>query len=367
MPQANITSNIFEPTVFQEMVNALEPAQGLMLYNSVKKDTADGFNHGWDIHYGASSSVAELNTTNSKANIAPRIGDKISRGIATLAYIREGDRFEFTNSQFLKDPSTPLDSGVILNGEEKIAEQVKHVNDRVNNRIEVSLWQALQGKMSYTGDRTGPIEVDYKFRASHKQVLAAADQWDAATGADFMKIISSIRGAKRVIEVDGGVPVTDVFATRQTIDLLMDAWTKGVIDGMPEKMLSDRQISEYFATGQIKGGFMGVDTWTTVEQYIPNTQADGSVVVESAIPHGLILLGNRSANNALRLVSGPSADFDAPRGHTGRFAKSWLEKDPTGRLFLIEESFLPIITRPDQFATLKVASDTWANAQKWNA
>ena len=35
--------------------------------------------------------------------------------------------------------------------------------------------------------------------------------------------------------------------------------------------------------------------------------------------------------------------------------------------FLIEESFLPIITRPDQFATVKVASDTWINGVKWNS
>ena len=34
MPMANETSNIFEPVVFQEMVNALEPAQGLLLLNS---------------------------------------------------------------------------------------------------------------------------------------------------------------------------------------------------------------------------------------------------------------------------------------------------------------------------------------------
>lgn len=35
----NITSEFFEPQVFQQFVDALEPARGLKLYNSVPKDT----------------------------------------------------------------------------------------------------------------------------------------------------------------------------------------------------------------------------------------------------------------------------------------------------------------------------------------
>ena len=368
MPMANETSNIFEPVVFQEMVNALEPAQGLLLLNSTKTETSDSMNIGWDIHFGAASTVAPLNVPNSKATLAPRQGAKRNQGIASLAYVRHGDRFEFTNSQFLKDPSTPLDSGVIQNGEEKVAEQVKLVADSIDNTKEIALWSAIRGNYNYTSQLTGPVSVDYKFRASHKIVLPVGAQWDNPALVDFRTIINNIRAAKRVIEVDGGVPVLEVFASRQTLDLLLDAWQRAMLNSStPEKFLSDRMISEYMSTGKITGDFMGVNTWTAVDENIPLIKEDGSIEVTSNIPHGTLVLANRTANNALKMVIGPSADFDAPRGHTGRFAKTWLDSDPTGRQFLIEESFLPIITRPDQFATVKVASDTWINGVKWNS
>ena len=45
---------------------------------------------------------------------------------------------------------------------------------------------------------------------------------------------------------------------------------------------------------------------------------------------------------------GPTADDEAPQGFTGKYAKTWKEKDPSARQYLLEWTLLPIVTRPEQ-------------------
>lgn len=365
MPQANQTSNMFEPEIFLAMVQALEPARGLTLYNQVRKDQTPFPYVQWVVKYGQFSEMAEYNAPNSKANLVDRQPTKQSAGNAQLAYIREGDYFTPTATLLLKDVESG-NAAAIKPAEQIVADQVAAVNDRINNRIEWSLWQALQGGFDYTGPNTGPLSIDYGFRNTHKVILSAADQWDTAdgTGPTIDSMIATVRSFNQLIQKDGGVPVTDVFLTKATMDLLVKAWSDASVSAANRAFLTDAQLNEYYSTGQVTG-FMGSSTWKTIEQYYDVRQPDGSVVVKPYVPHGTLLVGNLTANNPLKYVAGPTADFDAPRGFIGRYAKNWTEKDPSGRAFLIEEAGLPVLDRPDQFATVKVASDTWINQQTW--
>lgn len=362
MAQANETSNMFEPEIFQAMVDAMEPARGLMLYNQVRKDSTPFPYVQWTINRGRFSELAEFNAPNAKANIVDPHPERKSSGNAALAYIREGEYFTPTATLLLKDVASG-NKAAIASAEQKVSEEVAHVNDRINNRIEWSLWKALQGGFSYSGNNTGDLVVDYGFRATHKATAATVDQWDNDPSVD--SLISTVRGMNQLIQKDGGVPVTDVFLTRATFDLLISAWTNAALATDNRSLLTDAQINQYYQTGEISG-FMGVDRWKTVEQYYDVINPDGSATVNPYIPHGTLIYGNLTANNPLRYTSGPSVDFDAPRGHIGRFAKNWTNPDPSGRAFLIEEYGLPVLDRPDQFATLKVASDTWIGQQGWN-
>ena len=362
MPQANATSNMFEPKVFLSMVQALEPERGLFLYNSVKKDSTPYPFVEWSQKSGSFSEMAEYNAPNSKANLIDRGPEGQTIRQEALAYIREGDYFTPTATRYIKDINAGRDDA-IESAEKLIADQVKAVNDRVNNRIEWSLWKAAQGGFTYTGRNTGTFSVDYGFKASHKATLAAADQWDAATGLTPESFIKTIRSMQKLVRKDGGVDVNEVVLTSATFELLMAAWTKALVNGT--RPLSDVQLDQFYSTGTVKS-FMGVETWKTVDQYYDVRKPDGqSVDTLPYLEHGRVLFMNRTANNALRYTSGPSADFDAPQGHIGRFAKNWTEKDPSGYAFLVEEAGLPVLDRPDQFASVKVASDTWINAQTW--
>ena len=364
----NTNSNIFEPLTLQATVDAMEPNKGLMLLNSTKQESEENFTFSWDMKFGGGTSVAEFNTPNAKANMVDRTGAKSNTQIATMAYMREADYFNYTNTNWLKDPTSINDPGVKLRGEQKVADQIRHMADRLDNRIEKSLWAAIQGSLNYTGKNTGPLNVDYKFKSSHKPTLGSTELWDAVladtAAVDFKKLIDNIRGFKKLIEIDGGVEVKEVFATGKTIDLLMDVWQRAVLNGLPDRYITDSQIAEYLSTGTISGGFMGINTWTRVDQNLSIEQPDGSIVVESYLPHGTVVLANRTENSALSLYNGPSADWDSG-GKIGRFTKSWVDPDPSGRAFLIEQSFLPVIKAPDQFVVAKVASDTWRDAQDW--
>lgn len=362
MAEANFTSNMFEPQVFLSMVQALEPSRGLTLYNSVSKDSTIYPYVTWTQKNGRFSELAEYNQPNSKANLIDRQPGGQTPRSAALAYIREGDYFTPTATLMLKDVEAGNEAA-IKPAEKIVAEQVQEVNDRVNNRIEWSLWQAVQGELTYTGKNTGTFTVDYGVRDTHK--VTSSTQWDSSTAPSVEELISTIRNVQRLIRKDGGVDVNEVYLTSQTMDLLIAAWTSAAVSDANRSMLTDTQINQYYATGEIKG-FMGTESWKTLDQYYDVRNEDGQTVdTKSYLPHGTILFMNRSANNALRYYNGPSADFDAPRGHIGRFSKSWTTEDPSGRQFLIEEMGLPVIDRPDQFATLKVASTTWIEKQSW--
>jgi hypothetical protein len=62
-----------------------------------------------------------------------------------------------------------------------------------------------------------------------------------------------------------------------------------------------------------------------------------------------MVMGNFSDGRPMEIFEGPTADDEAPVGFTGRFAKTWKEKDPSARQYLLEYHFLPVITRPEQF------------------
>ena len=55
------------------------------------------------------------------------------------------------------------------------------------------------------------------------------------------------------------------------------------------------------------------------------------------------------------MVEGPGGDDEARQGRIGKFAKSWVEPDPSARQYLEEWHFLPILERPDQLVYADVS------------
>ena len=71
------------------------------------------------------------------------------------------------------------------------------------------------------------------------------------------------------------------------------------------------------------------------------------------IPDGVVIFLSR-VNRPWEMREGPTADFGAPAGSTGMWAKTWEEPDPSGIQALVEANFFPVLWRPDSVIRAKV-------------
>jgi hypothetical protein len=303
----------------------------------------------WDVIKG-SRLIATPNVPNSEAHVVSRLGRQ--QEAAAFVYLREKKVFQPTTIRWLREPGQIA----ALNAERAVLREINDLNIRFDNFGEWSIWQALTGSLSYNyPDVQGTVS--YGFPASH--LITASTPWaTGSTGlqtvgamvgstgyATPVQIVEDVRSWKRIIQIHGRVPARECFATSVTMAALMEAWvsaTTGSTVSIPATMLSDRMKDQYYSSGMIDG-FMGM-TWTQIEQVYESIAGNLTFFV----PDGVLYMGNYTDQRPLEMLIGPSADDEAPNGFTGKFSKTWKEKDPSARQYLLEWSLLPIITRPEQ-------------------
>jgi hypothetical protein len=328
----------------------------------------------WDVVKG-SRAVAKPNVPNSEAHIISRLGR--SQESASFIYLREKKVFEPTTLHWLRTPGEIAR----INAEQAVLREINDLNQRFDNFAEWSCWQALGGAIQYNYADI-QATVDYKFPSSH--FVTPAVPWVTNTALGYyttggtsvnsgapgsaatlgqantnlntggaggityatpVGIIEDVRSWKRLLQVHGRVPAKETFGTSVTMAGLMEAWvsaTQASTVSIPATMLSDRMKDEYYSTG-IMTGFMGL-TWTTVEQVFESDLGNLTFFV----PDGQLYIGNYTDQRPVEILVGPTADDEAPQGFTGKYAKTWKEKDPSARQYLLEWHLLPIVTRPEQ-------------------
>jgi hypothetical protein len=308
-----------------------------------------------------------------------------SQESASFIYLREKKTFEPTTIHWLRTPGELA----ARNAERAVLREINDLNQRFDNFAEWSIWQALGGGIAYNyGDVQATV--DYKFPSSHFVTPAAA--WVsnpslAYTGAagpgvlgsaqtnlvyrsatdtyaSPFQIIEDVRSWKRIIQIHGRVPARECFATSVTMAALMEAWVHagaGSTVNIPATMISDRMKDEYYSSGMLSG-FMGL-TWTTVEHVYENDTGNLTFFV----PDGQILMGNYTDQRPVELMIGPTADDEAPDNYTGKFSKTWKDKDPSARQYLLEWNLLPVITRPEQMLVVTgvVSNGSSPSASYW--
>jgi Phage major capsid protein E len=363
--------SLLEPVVLRGVVEKFVVPETLMLLNRLDQTPWPFPSATWDVVKG-SRAVAKPNVPNSEAHIISRLGR--SQESASFIYLREKKVFEPTTLHWLRTPGEIAR----INAERAVLREINDLNQRFDNFMEWSAWQALGGGITYNYADVQAV-VDYKFPSSH--FVTPATPWvnntaltyytagGAGTGsagnaatlgqantrlnasggtityASPVSMIEDVRSWKRLLQVHGRVPAKEVFATSVTMAALMEAWvsaTQASTVSIPATMLSDRMKDEFYSTG-IMTGFMGL-TWSTVEQVFESDLGNLTFFV----PDGQMYMGNYSDQRPIEVMIGPTADDEAPEGFTGKFAKTWKEKDPSARQYLLELHFLPIITRPEQ-------------------
>ena len=360
--------SLLEPVVLRGVVEKFIVPETLLMLNRLDQTPWPYPSAIWDVIKG-SRMVAKPNVPNSEAHIISRLGR--SQESAAFIYLREKKVFEPTTLHWLREPGEIAR----INAERAVLREINDLNQRFDNFAEWSIWQALGGGIIYNYADV-QATVDYKFPASHFVTPAAPwlsnaslyyygglngainTPWTlgqadtnltygsaSVSYASPFQIIEDVRSWKRIVQIHGRVPARESFATSVTMAALMEAWVHagaGSTVNIPATMISDRMKDEYYSSG-ILSGFMGL-TWTTVEQVYESDAGNLTFFV----PDGQIFLGNYTDQRPVELLIGPTADDEAPNGFTGKYAKTWKEKDPSARQYLLEWHLLPVVTRPEQ-------------------
>ena len=339
--------SLLQPTVLRSLVERFTAPESLELLSRVPQTPNPLPTVQWEVIRGARA-VARPNVPNSEAHIVPRLGR--SQESASFVYLREKKVFEPTTLHWLRRAANSLSDLDKTNAEAAVTREVADLNRRFDNFAELILWKALTGNLVLDYPSV-QATVDYKFLPSHKASVGTS--WATALPH---QIVEDIRGFKRLITKDGRVPAVDAYATEKTIAYIFNSFAaKGASASNFDAgvLLSDRMKDQYFQTG-ILPGFMGLN-WKPQEAVYDSTDAAYSAsptdpgAETGFLADDTLIIGNFTANRPIELVVGPTADDEAPDGFTGKFAKTWKEKDPSARQYLLEWNILPIITLPEQF------------------
>lgn len=310
--------SLLEQRVLNGVIKKMQPKE-LMAAKIVKRSPYPFATVEYDVVYG-SSDIAKPNVPNSEAHIVGKRGvGKVAHG---MLYSREKKPFEPTTLYWLREPGEWARN----NAEKTVMDELEDLVQRTERLVEYCIWKVMTGSLNLNLNEV-KANINYLLRDTHKPESSV--DWDAATGTD---IIGDLRAWKRLLANDGGVTPSKVYLNSATLDTIV---TSAEIKGL----LSDDLKNEYFKTGTLKG-FQEL-TW------IPY---DNSVYIDEVnngfyIPEGKIILTGETF--PVEILEGPSADADAPRGTTGRFAKSWKEKDPSADIALVEYTFFPKVSNAD--------------------
>lgn len=321
--------SLLEPQVLRGVVEKLTAPESLTMLNTLPRTPWPYPSAVWDVVKG-SRQIATPNVPNSEAHVVPRLG--VSQESASFIYLREKKVFEPTTLHWIRTPGQIA----AKNAEAAVLREVNDLNQRFDNFAEYCAWKALTGTLTLDYDDV-QATIDFKVAGSHKASVGTT--WASATVA---QIIADVQAWKRLISRDGRVTARDAWATEKTIARLFSAFATQSASADGTQFMSDRMKEEFFKSGVLPG-FMGLN-WHTTEHVYDDTNGTPTLFV----PDDTLFITNLTDGRAMELMEGPTADDEAPDGFTGKFSKTWKEKDPSARQFLLEWHMLPVITRPEQ-------------------
>lgn len=349
--------SLLQPTVFRGVVERFTAPENLPMLSRVPKTPWPYPTAEWDVLRG-SRAVARYNVVNSEAHIVDRLGR--SHETASFVHLREKKLFDPTTLQWIREPGQLA----AANAERAVLRELRDLNTRFDNRVELDIWRALStGTLRIEDAELGHLgTVDYKFLNTHKPNPTA--NWSTATPG---QIVQDVKAWKRLIERDGGVRPTEAWTSNEVLDYIFNSFAlNGNGANTPNfpaaALLSDRMKEQYYSTGKLPS-FMGLN-WNVNESvydaagtaYGPNPSNPSQDT--PFLGQNALVIGNFTDNRPIELYEGLIADHDAPARYTGKFAKNFREQDPSELQYLMAYSYLPVILRPEQFVSVDDVTST---------
>jgi len=323
MPDIEILKQTVLTGVIQKFVAPPENiGRGLFSVTSNPETVAE-----WDVIKGSRQRGAPT-LPNREGKLVNPLG--VGKRAATFIYYREKKAFEPTTLRWLRTPGELAKA----NAEAAVLREVTDLNYRLERLVESYCWDSLKGQITIN-EPDVKASIDMGFDASHKPTSGIL--WTDTLNSD---IIGDVKAWKKLLVQDSGYAANSVYANSDTMEYIYKN------DGLRE-LWTDKRKDQYYEKGEVQG-LLGLNWYTFDGAY-----EDTSATVVSYIPDGYIIM-LAAGGRPFEILEGPSADHDAPSGHTGKFSKSWIERDPSARFVLVEYHFLPIVKYVDQVVYAQV-------------
>ena len=228
---------------------------------------------------------------------------------------------------------------------EMLSKDLAEADKMITRREEWMAAQALNtGSIVVTGDGVSAT-IDFGMKASHKITLTGNSLWtdSASTPLEDLRTWRDL-----VAQSSGFVPNVGVFGQSVINALLAHADFQNQLNtrridlgSIDPQFLAEQGVVYY---GHIKD--VGLDIYGYMEWY----DLDGTEY--PMVPVDKIFLGSTGARTARHY--GAIQDLEFSGGASVRlFPKSWMEKDPSGQVLLVQSAPLVVPHQIDAFASIK--------------
>ncbi len=290
--------------------------------------------------------------------VAPIVEGKLveDQGFKTNTYKPPYIKPKFVTkaTQFLKERSV---GASIYGGDtpaqraaNRLAKEIVDGQNQITRREEWMAAQALTtGTITVQGDGLDYV-IDFGMAADHKITLLTTDRW-TQDGDGESDPIADLKAWSKLIQEDGdanadiligGYEAIDALVTHANIAEILD--TRRIDLGL----IDPRQLQKgvvYFGT--IKATGVNIDVYSYTASY-----SDENGDRQYYIPINRVVLTSRDAD--FRRNFAAIQDLDANFVPLPIFIKSWEEKDPSGRVVLMQSAPLPAPHQIDAIVTAQV-------------
>jgi hypothetical protein len=321
--------SLLQPTVLNGFVRRKPFPQNLLGLRLMGARQGYPFpNWAYDIVQG-NQLMSKPNVPNQEAHIRPQGG--VGNVAGSFIYMRDKKPFTPTALHWLRTPGELAANNARL----KVAEEVSDLDDAIERFAEWSTWQMLlTGTLVVNRPDAPRVNINYQIPSDH--FVTPSVLWTTIATATLPP---NVNAWKLKVQTDSNLGVRRVFLNSTTL------YNTVYMNAGIQNLLSDEMRDEFLRTGVVKG-LLGLDWVVYDNTYTDDWTTPGTPVTRFYIPDYKILFLAEEAG-AYGIMEGPTADDEAPAGNTGKFAKTWKEKDPSTRLVLEEYPFIPILPKPD--------------------
>ena len=236
---------------------------------------------------------------------------------------------------------------------EYMASEFEMLMDDVQNSEEWLAAQVLRGLVSYTSQDEAAFDITIPRDAAHDITLTGADLWDSGT----QKIRKDFLTAAQLVNDAVSLNVSDVILGEAASEALLDdSEVRSILDvrRMRTGTVDLAQQIDLETGALFLGEYVhGIRIW----RYARSVSVNGTPEALIRTDHAEFIANTPAAQ--FITYYGAIEDMDAI-GDGGevlmspRFSKSWVEKDPSRRMLLVESNPMPYLRRPEATVSMKV-------------